>query len=242
MTLLLAHVQPEAAIILTDTLAAQQADGIAAPVAFVTKCIAVPHMNLAVAAVGLSQALSAVAADLLGGRYIARDIDELHQHLPTGARATWASYGPMVDSYADQADLPELARHHTMLTFGRSIETGRVTGYLYSSRDDFAGQQIVGPEGMASFTHPKLRDGGDEFLLPVTDNLLGDWTALAAQIRAEQQAAPDGYGSFIGGDLCLTIVNADGSINQRTIGRFDDRDDQWQAIQRFWAERGGSND
>jgi hypothetical protein len=241
VTLLFAHAEPRAAVILTDTLAALQRDGQVQPVRFVAKCITIPHLGLAVAAVGLGQAFTAVAADILAGRHPAQDVDELHQWMPAANREAWAHYRPLVDRYLVDAQLPAIAGGHQLFTFGRSLSEGRVRAYMYDSTDDFAGAELTGNEARTvSITHPKPAGVDADFELPVDDGTewIGEWIALADKLH-EQEArdcVDDGYGAHIGGELVFTIVDAGGRINHLPAGRFSNYDEQRAAMARYWSE------
>lgn len=208
MSLLIFVQDDESASVITDTLATDQ-DG--KPVFFFDKCVAFPSMNLLVATTGFANLLTRWASEIRE-HLRARDITMLDLHAPDALRQVWADM---------QDELGPIEGTATVYHFGIDERTRKCRRITYRSEDNFESEPAEqGGIGLK----PTPQSG----VVPDIDGL-ESLIDLAVSIRGEQDGLPHGERLYIGGDLVLTEVNGSG-ITSRSIYRFEDQFDAWQAM------------
>lgn len=204
MSLLMVNHGPEAVLILTDTLATTVGG---APYLYVTKCVAVPHLEMVIAGTGTAQVTSQWWAIVLE-RMLCQDIEMLDRHAPNELRQIWAELD------GRPAHLTSTVYH-----FGFSPDRAVYVGYAYRSTNDFASEQLE--PGFRLKPHPA---GPFE----PADNL-EDMVALANRVRREQDELLLTERINIGGELVLTgLINR--TITTVKVHRWDDHEPMWQKM------------
>ena len=217
MSLLMYLHEENGFMVMTDTLATTP-QGV--PLAFTDKCWAFPSMNLLVATTGIKD-LGARWVDTLYNRMLARDIVMLDLHAPEIMRKIWVE---LHDEYGDPGEATSTVYH-----FGIEEETGQPVRYIYRSADNFETERHdepgfgIKPDPPGGWTVP---DG------------LDPWIDLAQRVRVNEDERPLAERIHIGGELVVTVLTNDG-ISIVTAHRFDDYDDQWEAMNAYHQSPGG---
>lgn len=143
------------------------------------------------------------------------DVNDLHEVAPTMLReirdAVEAKHGPVGVTTI----------HH--LGYARGTED--LVHYEYTSRDDFAGQQIASD---SILIRPTLTAGHDYAAMQSIDDVI----EVAERIKEEQRALfypSDAGGVLIGGDLYCAEITPRG-VDIRQVHRFSDYDDTLRQI------------
>jgi hypothetical protein len=208
MSLLMAFHQDEAAMLLTDTVAADT-EGTWSH--FVTKCFVIPHLNMVIAATGIDN-IAARWADVVHSQMLCRDIEMAAIHAPGALRQIQsqveAEFGDILHGVTT-----------TIYHYGRAERSGWYVAYAFRSTNDYEAEVL----------EPGFR------VKPQPNEALStypcdapEWIALARKIRSEQDAKPQGAVQ-IGGELVLTTL-IDGMITTRVVHRFHDYEPQWLAM------------
>lgn len=204
MSLLLFVQEDERVVVVTDTLATDT-DG--APHMFVTKCWPIPHMNTLIAATGTGAMLDRWV-EFVRTRMIALDVVNLDLHTPDALRQVW-------QSIAD--DFPDHGLTTTIYHFGFDPDTERAVRFTYRSKTNFESERSDEP-GFGMKPPPEH---------PVSTS--AGLVEIAEAIREEQEALPPAERIYIGGDLYMTSLSADG-IGIAHLHRFGDWPADWNAM------------
>lgn len=168
-------------------------------------------MNMVVATTGYANLLTRWTS-ALRENVRARDITMLDLHAPEVLRDIWAEL---------QEDHGPLKGTATIYHFGIDEQTGICRRITYRSKDNFE-SEIATEGGFGVKPVPVA--------VPTPTGLnLDDLVRFAEDIRVEQDAMSHRERIYIGGDLVLTFLSADG-ITARVIHRFSDQFDAWQAM------------
>ena len=191
---------PEGVWVVTDTLATTM-EGDAH--LLVSKCVAVPHLELVLAFTGLAN-LGQEWSQMVQSRILTADIDMLDRHTPPGLRSVFEGIDCSEDATA------------TIYHLGFSTDQAAYVGYVYRSTNDFRSEKMepgfrVKPDPPAGFRRPED---------------LNEIIHLAEEVRANQDQRPPAERVYVGGELVLTNLN-DRTICSRKIHRFADFDEAW---------------
>lgn len=200
--------EPRQVVIVTDTLATLPSGE---SHLLVTKCTAVPHLDLVVAFTGIAQ-LGHRWAHRLQTATLARNIDLLDHLVAPSLREINAGLNE---------EFGEPPGTSTVYHFGFSEDRQEYVGYAYRSENDFASELMepsfrVKPQPMGDITTP---------------NELDELVQLGIRLRSEQEALPSGSRVYIGGDLIMTVLS-DRAIYVSRVFRFDDFEEQWLVMNR----------
>lgn len=209
MTLLMIDVQPDHALVVSDTFVD--------PPAFMTKVAVVPHLELVIAGTGLGNLLGAWSAMVNGLR--CRDIDELAVFAEALLPQLWDAIHEGRDPQDNGVGCTTASIYHV----GRTADRGYVA-YAYRSREAFVHAEIS-PCFM-------VKPAGEDTPTPTpatAPETLQEIIALAEQIQADQRSLPADECLDIGGEL-VGIEMSEGGISVAKLHRFDSYDDDWAAI------------
>ncbi len=182
---------------------------------FQSKCWPMPHLKLAMAGTGLASVLETWHTTLQQGM-LSRDITMLNNHVPSALRQIWAHT-------LSNPELPPDARPTVSLYhFGVDEQTAALVRYVYRSTRNFEPEFYAEP----SFAVKPAPSGG------IVDQPadLNQMVQLACQLRQEQDAQPAAQRVSLGGDLVLTVINADSIITTASIFRWPDYDSLWNEM------------
>jgi hypothetical protein len=191
----------EQVLVVTDTLATTEDR----PHMYVSKCAAIPHLELIVAYTGIAE-LGSRWVSMLHDRILCRDIEMLDSHAPEALQKIWSN---LLEEYSLVGDITSTVYH-----FGRSEQSKIYMGIAYRSKEGFESEPLtefafgVKPHPEGTFETPTSMD---------------ETVALAARIRREQDRL------HIGGALRLTAMT-EGTIVLSELARFEDFDDMWQQM------------
>lgn len=230
----MAIVRPDQVVILTDTLLMGHHpdvdDDRPTPVALVSKCIALPHLNMAVAVTGSDiRALTTVIVDaVMGATHVTGGIDGIDEILPARLRElrhlepAW-----QVDDFAV-----------SVFTFGWSNAEGCYVGRRFSNRTDPPFElfpikawmnPMAGTAGETCETADEALAAAAAFGFPA-DTIEGNLHIGCALKTISDQWRDQGDDACgIGGEIHATIMQ-DAMITSTTVHRFDDYDDTLAAI------------
>jgi hypothetical protein len=195
-------VDPGGVWIVTDTLAT---DLEGEPYLLVSKCLAVPHLELAVTFTGVAN-VGQEWMQCVQSRTLATDIDMVDLHAPDALRAV-----------CEELDCPD-DETSTIYHLGFSPNANAYVGYVYRSTNDFQSEEMI-----PSFRiKPDPPDGVGTESPSAEEEII----ALAEAIRANEDTKPRGERIYVGGELVITTL-ASNVIASRKIHRFADFDEQW---------------
>jgi hypothetical protein len=210
MSALFFQVQPDQALVATDTLALDEMSR--TPCQFTEKAFAVPHMRSIVTGTGVMQVVQRYYANLLNG-VVADDVDELNNTAPDVLRQIERNVSPPEDIST------------TIYHLGLSESEGRYVAYDLHSGYDFEPQRI---EHEVAFkpADPEAAEGVDpdspfpERAVQVIENL-----------KEIDDARPDEERIGIGGEVQLrAMAGSPAETIIQTLHRFDDYEAQKQSI------------
>lgn len=204
MSLLMYKVTPEQVAVMTDTLAT---DTDLRAVFFTTKCVAMPHLRMAIAFTGVEQVGRRWASKVQSG-IVAEDMDQLDRFAPEAMRET-------VAAVASEFEEPMITS--TIYHFGYSPGLERCVARIYRETNDFTSELVV-EDVFAIKPHPQ-----GEFVSP---GELGEWTSLAQEVQRQQEGLPTSERIGIGGELILCIVQKE-YIHFQYGPAFPNRHMQW---------------
>lgn len=206
MSLLMFNLSPTQVFVVTDTLATTNSG---TPFMFVSKCVAMPHLEMVVAHTGIATVGQRWAYQLQTG-VIARDIDLLDRHVQAALQ--------QIDAEVE-AEFGKPGMSSTIYHLGYSQDRQCYTGYVYRSTNGYASEPMEpgfrikpGPEG--------------DFNTP---NTLEELIQLGVRVRAEQDARPIDERVHIGGEFVQTMLGERCMLTSK-IHRFEDFETQWLAM------------
>ncbi|WP_139192650.1 hypothetical protein [Pseudomonas sp. NFIX28] len=189
MSSLLFYSDAQEVIIATDTLL-HYPDG-AAP-GYSSKAIAIPHLRMIVAGTG-SAALFNRWIGLVNEQGFALDVDAVDAHAPKPLQSLWQELNNQFPSLRDQTA--------TIYHFGFSEKTGKIHGYSYRSKSNFASEWLAYGLGVK----PPLADNADIDLSSFPDCAV---EIMQAQEMQENQKAVDRV--YIGGSVQINHLTRSG--------------------------------
>jgi len=147
---------------------------------------------------------------------LSRDITMLNNHAPSALRRIWTHTLSNLELPADAR--PTVSLYH----FGLDEPTAALVRYVYRSTRNFEPEFYAEP----SFAVKPAPSGG------IVDRPadLNQMVQLACQLRQEQDAQPAAQRVSLGGDLVLTVINADSIITTASIFRWPDYDSLWNEM------------
>ncbi|MEB0001688.1 hypothetical protein QN355_09175 [Cryobacterium sp. 10S3] len=208
MSLLMFSHEADSILILTDTLATAP-DGEA--FVFQSKCLTLPHLNMAVAVTGIAN-LGAAWNELLRSSAIVQDMEMIDKFAPEQLSLLWANL--MLENYEMEGATA------TIYHFGFETGTEHAVRYVYRSKNGFKSERI---EESGFGVKPPPREPFDA---PYD---IEAWIALANRVRREQDEAPRPERTSIGGEYFLTLV-ANRQSKTTRIHRADDYEAMWSEM------------
>lgn len=198
MSSLIFHTQPDAVIVVTDTLVVDQGG---APVHWTSKAHPVQHLKLIIAATGLA-GLSSRWFVQVNDLMLVRGIEHLNTFAQQKIKDLFTKY---CEEAGAPADLMTTVYH-----FGISEVTGEVVAFAYRSTNDFQAERL----GYGLKFKPEAN-------FEMGDDLIAGLIGIVNSQRELQSSKPRDERIYIGGEVQLLHLSAQG-IASRQIHRFDD--------------------
>lgn len=189
--------QPDQAIVATDTLAVSP-DGAARQ--FTTKAFVLPHLKLIVAGTGVAGLTSSWFRHI-NERMVVGDVDHLNFHAEQSLQQLW-------DTEFSDPDVHELST--TIYHIGLSRTSGKIHGYSYSSWYGFESRPLS--QGLSYKPAIDEQDQVEE---------LGFLNIMEAQ-RETQARKPPEQRIYIGGEVQLITLDSKGMMGIVSQAQFDD--------------------
>lgn len=208
MTLLMFHQSESFAILTTDTLVTDSANG-NAPAMYRSKVWSFPHLNLAMAVTGIAD-LGDVWNNVLRRAGGVRDIEGVNASAPEDLTRIFAD---LQEFYSEDIGTA------TVYLFGFPHNSNQMVRYIYRSPKGFESERHVDPGCFAAKPPPQKFD----LYIPANRD---EVIEMAERLREENG---DGTGAgtvAIGGELFQTLVE-NGRIHTDRIYRFPDYEETW---------------
>jgi hypothetical protein len=200
------NLSPSQVYIVTDTLATTPSGD---PKMFVSKCVAIPHLEMVVAHTGVAD-IGQRWTHYLQTNMLARDIDLLDAHVQPTLQQINAEI---------EAEFGQIAMSSTIYHLGYSLYRGCYIGFVYRSTNGYASELMepgfrVKPAPEGAFSTPSS---------------LEELVHLGIRLRAEQNAQPANERVHIGGEFVQTVLSDRCALISK-VYRFGDFEPQWLAM------------
>lgn len=206
MSSLIFYVDPDQALIFTDTLVATY-DG--APSCFSSKATYLAHVATVIAGTGVSSLYLAWLQYANSG-VLANGVESLGSQAPKHLRELWARLVPEQSIPADKTA--------TIYHFGLSETSGQMVHFAFRSTHDFEAEELV--HGVGAKPDCTLPQEGEMYqLVPM----------MMEEQRRLQAERPTGDRIHIGGDAMAIHLTREG-CRQHLLFRFHDYDEHAAAI------------
>lgn len=206
MSLLMFNLSPAQVFVITDTLATTEAG---APFMLVSKCVAMPHLEMVVAFTGIANVGQRWTHQLQTGM-VARDIDLLDRHVQSNLQRIESGV---------EAELGRAVTSSTIYHLGYSQDRECYTGYVYRSTDGYASEPMepgfrIKPAPIGDFSTPNTQE---------------ELIELGLRLRTEQDARSADERIYIGGEFVQTLLSQRCMVTAK-VHRFEDFESHWLAM------------
>ena len=206
MTALNFLIQKEQICIAMDTLSLSADDR--DPLAYATKFIALPHVDMVVSGTGNGQVINEWMA-LVRSKIVITDIEHLNEYAPN-------SLAKIMDKYVENEEITATIYH-----FGYSQARERFVGYAFRSINDWIPEEL--PSDSIGIKPNIKYNVGAEFQLPLSFiELISRQRELDLELPHEERVG-------IGGDIHFVHMNGNG-INISKCHRFSSYEEDYEKM------------